>query len=68
MTDPHPAKRALMKAIAEELERQTLGDYHHTRDFKTVRFDGVLDLERLADVMLDTSPRLRPFDRKGPIV
>lgn len=45
------ARARLNKAIATELERQAMGDYFHTRDFKTVRFDGTIDLEKLADVV-----------------
>mgnify|MGYP001559329817 CR=1 FL=1 len=39
------------RAISLELQRQALGDYYQTRDAKTARFDGTIDLDKLADAI-----------------
>lgn len=50
--DENGAKRLrVRRAISLELQRQALGDYYQTRDAKTVRFDGTIDLDKLADAV-----------------
>lgn len=50
--DETGAKRLrVRRAISLELQRQALGDYFQTRDAKTARFDGTIDLDKLADAI-----------------
>lgn len=43
----------LNAAIVEELKRQSVGDFMHDRGTGAIRFDGVLDVGKIVDLVIE---------------